>query len=91
MNSCLCTCKSSYDKLNYTPFLNGSYDLLENRRPDDVTTNKIVPFCHMKRIDPMLPSVRSNLDRRWRQKVVKNISDTLRCGATTNPDQIKNL
>ena len=60
---------------------NVTYDLLEVRRTDDVTVNKILPFYHMKQIHFMLPCISLAIDHQGRQNVIKNKNGTHSCAS----------
>lgn len=60
---------------------NITYDLLEVRRTDDVTINKILPFYHMKQIHFMLPCISLAVDHQRRQNVIKNKNSTHSCAS----------
>ena len=60
---------------------NVTYDLLEVRRTDDVTINKILPFYHMKQINFMLPCISLATDHQRRQNVIKNKNGTHSCAS----------
>ena len=47
-----------------------NYDLLEDRRIDDVIIKTFLIFYYIKQIDSKLPRVCSVIDHRWRQNVV---------------------
>ena len=60
---------------------NVTYDLLEVRRTDDVTINKILPFYHMKQIHFMLPCISLATDHQRHQNVIKNKNSTHSCAS----------
>ena len=48
-----------------------TYDLLEDRRIDDVIINTFLILYYIKQIDSKLPCICSVIDHRWRQNVVR--------------------
>ena len=60
---------------------NVTYDLLEVRRTDDVTINKILPFYHTKQIHFMLLCISLATDHQRRQNVIKNKNGTHSCAS----------
>ena len=62
-----------HNKSQYSHFLIGSYDLLDDRHIDDVIKISFLLLYCIKQIDCMMPCVCSVIDQRRRQNVVRTL------------------